>query len=215
MYANVKWVALDKKIFNSLLEDISNINTCLATFLADDAKSRVSRRVQTDILQMPALRTGEVVDILPQQPEVQSMVRVANTVRIMERDIDDSSLQVTNSPINNASPTGLVLSVADFDGGSLSGLDASRVLASLGGRPVLVEWTHYGKAISLDHLYRRGNLVRLLKDTGLYRKFGTLPSAGIVTDTGNSRVGLVFEVPIEIPRGPGSVQEKSLLDFLV
>ncbi|KAM7210285.1 hypothetical protein V8F06_014334 [Rhypophila decipiens] len=215
MYANVRWVALDKKSFKSLLEDISAINTCLATFLADDAKARVSRRVQTDILQMPELRTGEVVDILPQQPEVQNMVKVANTIRITEREIGDGSSEVTNSPINNASPTGLVLSVADFDGGSLSGLDASRVLASLGGRPVLVEWTHYGKSISLDHLYRRGNLVRLLKDTGLYRKFGTMPSAGIVTDTRNSRVGLVFEIPTETLRKQGPVIEKSLLDILV
>ncbi|KAM7184613.1 hypothetical protein V8F20_012136 [Naviculisporaceae sp. PSN 640] len=207
VYASVKWVALDKKTFKSLLDDISTINECLGTFLAPDARARVARRVQTDILQMPKLRPSEMADLLPGRPDVQNLARVAETVR-SQGELEDGTLESTNVMQKSApaTPTNLLLDVAEFESGSL-GVGPLRAISSLAGRRVLVEWTYYSKGINLDHLYRRGGLARLLKDTDLYHKFGTLSSPGMVTDATNNRLGLVFEIPSH--RG----KERSLLDL--
>jgi len=221
LLSSTKWVLLDRKEFKSLLEDIITINECLSTFLADDAKAKLRRRVQVDMIRTPGLDVGDAADLLPGDREVHTMAVLAKKLQTITEEEDqldnpqENLGEIQKLSGNHASgvhktPSSCILDVDDFDSGSLE-FGPSRAVSSLAKRPVLVEWTHYAKSINLDHFSRRGNLVRLLNNDGIYRKFQTLPSKGIVMDSKNSRIGLVFEIP---GKAGTTVQEKSLLDLV-
>jgi hypothetical protein len=210
LWVEVRWVALDKKTFKDLLKDISAINDCLRTFLSDDAKIKIGRRVEADILRSPQLSATAITDeLLPEIPVVRTMAIIKEQV-----EQEDHGEACTNSSeqesIEPAGAKPSILQVSDFSSGTL-GFGPSRSISSLAGRRVLVEWTHYGKEIDLSHFYRRGHLLQLLNDSNAFRRFKTLQPRGMVVDTKDSRIGLVFRVP---GNSAAAVQENTLTSLL-
>jgi len=212
LFANVKWLAYDQKLFLHLLNDIAAINACLGTFLSESARAKIDRRVQTNMLRNPKLHSDPVEEFLPENSEVRKLAKIQLEVEREERQTNSTDGKNGNISTQNERSTITkppILDISDFKPGTL-GFGPLRSLSFSNG-PVLVEWTQYGKSIQLDHFYRRGHLLSLLNDEDLFRKFKTLRPRGVVVDSKNSRIGLVFELPKDLD--PPS-QERTLRGML-
>ncbi|KAI0969000.1 hypothetical protein F4678DRAFT_440617 [Xylaria arbuscula] len=214
VYLGAKWLALDKKSFTSMLDDITAVNNCLNTFLSESSRATIHRRVQADLLQNNQLETLSVKNGLPNFTEVERLARIKEEVQT-EKIIEDKESYEPSTNAGDKTPNAFltrpgVFEITAFSGGPLS-LGPPRSVSSLTGRPVIIEWTHCRTNINLDHIYRRGNILQLLNDSNMFRKFNTLPSRGVVIDSKNDRIGLVFQIPSALQ---GPIQEKTLLDLI-
>ncbi|KAI1302921.1 hypothetical protein F5Y03DRAFT_360363 [Xylaria venustula] len=214
VYLGAKWLALDKKAFTSMLDDITAVNNCLNTFLSESSRATIRRRVQADLLQNNQLETLSVKDGLPNFTEIERLAKIKEEVQTEKLIEDKESYEPSGNAGDKAPNIFLarpgVFEITAFSGGPLS-LGPPRSVSSLTGRPVIIEWTHCRTNINLDHIYRRGNILQLLNDSNMFRKFNTLPSRGVVIDSKNDRIGLVFQIPSALQ---GPIQEKTLLDLI-
>ncbi|KAL8381041.1 hypothetical protein RB595_005368 [Gaeumannomyces hyphopodioides] len=213
IFTDVKWVALDQKTFEHLLKQVTAINDILNTYLPVDTRTAVSRRVQGDILRNPSVETdsAEMKEALQGDHEVQSLAVLKREVRkVKDLDAVDKGDEEPHGSAGAAVTRLQILDVDDFPNGTTD-FGPVRSISQRIGRPVLLEWTHYGKPVSLDHFYRRANLMYLLRDANVYRKLQTLRPEAVVRDKVNSRIGIVFEIPGKARSG---MQEKTLFDLL-
>src|SRR4051812_47857187 len=102
-------------------------------------------------------RIDNGTDLLLGEPEVQTLAILAKELQTVaeEEDVSSSRTQseTEETPLDSHGPRVLepppssVLDVDDFDNGPPE-FGPSRLISSLAGRPVLIEWTHYSTSIN-------------------------------------------------------------------
>ncbi|KAF6802654.1 hypothetical protein CMUS01_15292 [Colletotrichum musicola] len=130
-----------------------------------------------------------------------------------DHDVDDSVSVSSSAIVSNPGQTSKrtpVYQINDFKRGSLPHGDY-RTLTSLEDKQVVVEWKHYSRdqPIGFEQTLRLGGLAGLLNKHDLFQKFMTLPCKGLVHDTDNSRIGVIFSI-----EGSTTSRLRSLQDLI-
>ncbi|KAK0662036.1 hypothetical protein QBC41DRAFT_32809 [Cercophora samala] len=208
---SVKWELIDKKTFENLSKQITEFNNVLYKFLSPRDQSHLDRRTMDSELQndQKGLTLGSEIHALATIKEQLKREELSNTSD-SEHMFGNASTQITQET-GFMTPTP-VLDPEEFTP-SLE-LECSRSFSTLGGQPVMVEWTYYSSKslITVDQFSRKEKLVRLLNQANTsHTRLRTLRPTGIVSDRKNLRIGLVLLI-LAAPKLP--LEERSLLDLL-
>ncbi|KAG6355415.1 hypothetical protein INS49_003377 [Diaporthe citri] len=205
-----KWVTSDKSRVEDLLKSIERTNNLLVVLLDPEHQAHIDRQTDMTILDLVDRDTLEATTT---RPDLKAMGRIKRWQKQEQSDNGDEDLASTYSSttISSPAPTRVrTYQVRDFKRESLPHGEY-RTLTSLEDKRVMVEWKYYNQdqPIRLERTMRLGGLVGLLNRNEVFQKFMTLPCRGLVSDSINSRIGLVFSV-----EDPGTSRLKSLYDWI-
>jgi hypothetical protein len=185
IYAAVRWVGADKKVFSTLLSDITRINDSLLTLLEHGKQNRVQRQAEMAILDNVGSESTHLSE-LPDDSELKALISIKN----LQAEDHERELASTEA----VKPYQLhTYHVDDFKGEVVKFGD-TRSMCQLEEENVLVEWKYYSKEkpIRLERTLQLGNLVGLLNHMDLFKKFLAPKCKGLVNDDVNSRIGIIF-----------------------
>jgi hypothetical protein len=216
LYTGVHWVTSHKSTVTQLLEGVRNINHSLVELLQSTMQNQVSRQADLAVLDNVTHHTTGLAQSLPEGSDIRALARMRQW-QVCEQKESDSDVSSTGSA---RSGTTLVddtrairpntYSPQDFKRNTLK-IGDSRSLSVLNEESVVVEWKYYTKAhpFRIEQSFRLADLVKLLNQNELYRKFQALPCRGLVSDNENSRVGIVFTTG-----APTTTKVKTLQDII-
>jgi serine/threonine protein kinase len=195
-----KWVTSDKS-------KIEKTNELLVSLLDPAAQAQVGRQTDMTILDRVDHETIAESGTASSRPDLGAMARI-KLWQMQEQKRDHAAITdsddglsirtaVSGSGMEKPQPPGAgrvhPYQIRDFGRGTLPHGEY-RTLTMLEDKQVLVEWKHYSEnqPIRLGQTLRLGGLVGLLNRSQLYERFMTLPCQGLVDDSDNSRIGIVF-----------------------
>jgi len=184
---SLQWVATDRKAFQVLLKDITDINDDLITLLELGQRRRVRRQAEMAILcEIPA--SSESIKELPVDNGLATMIKMKS---LQEENRDGLP---ASGAAKHFQPR--VYRVEEFQGEFVK-LGDTRSMSRLDGEAALIEWKFYSKErpLRMERMLQIGSLVRLLNETELFKKFLAPKCRGLVNDDINWRVGIVFAPP--------------------
>lgn len=205
-----KWVTSDKSRVEDLLKSIGKTNNLLVVLLDPEHQAQIDRQTDMTILDLVDRDTLEATTT---RPDLKAMGRIKRWQKQEQKDNgeDDLVSVYSSTTISNPAPTRIrTYQVRDFKRESLPHGEY-RTLTSLEDERVMVEWKYYNQdqPIRLEQTMRLGGLVGLLNRNQVFQKFMTLPCRGLVEDSINSRIGLVFSV-----EDPSASRLRSLYDWI-
>ncbi|KAF6807633.1 hypothetical protein CSOJ01_08074 [Colletotrichum sojae] len=208
-----KWVTSDKGRVEGLLKSVEKTNDLLRDLLDQEHQAQVDR--QTDMTILDLVDSDTPIDAASTRPDLKAMGRIKLWQKQERRDheVDDSVSIASSTILSNPTKAPRrtpVFQVHDFKRGSLPHGDY-RTLTSLEDKKVLVEWKHYSRdqPIGFEQTLRLGGLAGLLNRHDVFQKFMTLPCKGLVHDTDNSRIGVIFSID-----GSAASRLRSLHDLI-
>ncbi|KAF6827128.1 hypothetical protein CPLU01_09294 [Colletotrichum plurivorum] len=208
-----KWVTSDKGRIEGLLKSVEKTNDLLRDLLDQEHQAQVDR--QTDMTILDLVDSDTPIEAATTRSDLKAMskIKLWQKQERKDHDVDDSVSVSSSIIVPNAGQTTRrtnVYQINDFKRGSLPHGDY-RTLTSLEDKQVLVEWKHYSRdqPIGLEQTLRLGGLAGLLNRNDVFHKFMTLSCKGLVNDTDNLRIGIVFSID-----GSNSNRFRSLQDLI-
>ncbi|KAF5582073.1 serine threonine kinase [Fusarium pseudoanthophilum] len=179
IYGAVKWVSVDRKVFSSLMVDITRLNTSLLTLLEVSRQQRVERQTELALLDSSE---GMHVSHLPENSDFKALVKL--------KSFQDEEQPETMVASEYPKP---IFHVDDIKGEPTK-VGETRSICQLHGESVLVEWRFYRKEnpIRIQRTSQLLRLVNLLNQSGVSGKFLAPKCKGLITDDANSRIGIIF-----------------------
>lgn len=210
MFLRTKWVTTDKGRVEELLKSIERTNNLLVVLLDPEHQAQIDRQTDMTILDLVDRDTLEATTT---RPDLKAMGRIKHWQKQEERDNgnDDAVSAYSSTTISSPAPRRIqTYQVGDFKRESLP-QGEYRTLTSLEDKRVMIEWKYYNQdqPIRLEQTIRLGGLVGLLNRNQVFQKFMTLPCRGLVEDSVNSRIGIVFSV-----EDPSATRLRSLHDWI-
>ncbi len=194
--SNVQWVTADKRTAQELLESIVVVNESLVELVQSVLQAQINRQTDLAILDNVDQHAHNITQNLPEGSDVRALASMKLwQVREQRESEDHASLSYsgTSLRVDARLTRPVTYSMQDFKKNTICVGD-SRSFSILGGESVVVEWKYFSKErlFHVEQSFRFADLVRLLNNNDLYKKFQAFFCNGYVTDNENSRVGMVF-----------------------
>ncbi|GAW20368.1 hypothetical protein ANO14919_098730 [Xylariales sp. No.14919] len=208
--SNVQWLATDKRTAQELLRSIEKVNESLVELVQSVLQAQIKRQTDLAVLDGVGHHAHTITQSLPEGSDLRALASMKLWQVREQRESEDHTSSTYSETslrfeVNSTRPT--TYSMQDFKKNTLLVGD-SRSFSFLGGESVVVEWRYFNKerSFNVEHAFRLADLVRLLNQNDLYKKFQALPCKGYVTDNENSRVGMVFSVGLSSTMAIQSLQ---------
>ena len=211
----VRWIAWDKKIFITFLQELTAINESLQKFLPKEQQAQIRRRINLEVLGNKGASGLATLSRDSSDPKDLGEIDTLASLKMMNveesalAENDNQSLERKGNEAPNSSLlllTGRVrpYQIDDFDSAAMK-VGLSRVITRLDNGQVLIEWKYYSSSrpLRVNQILRLANLVVLLSQRNVADRFHIPHCKGFVQDEKNSRIGLVYEVQ---PKGQDSEQ---------
>ncbi|KAI0811594.1 hypothetical protein GGR55DRAFT_108346 [Xylaria sp. FL0064] len=194
--SNVQWVATDKSTAQELLDSIGKVNDSLVDLVQSVLQAQIKRQTDLAVLENVDHYAYSITQSLPEGSDVRALASMKLWQVREQRESEDhasSTFSATSFRVDTKLNRPTTYSLQDFKRNTLR-IGDSRSFSVLGRESVVVEWRYFKKdnPFHVEQSFRLADLVRLLNNNDLYKKFQALPCKGYVTDNENSRVGMVF-----------------------
>jgi hypothetical protein len=225
LVSQVRW-PFDKKSFMTLLDEIQRFNDSLKALLQVELQIQVNRRADMEILEDSIPKDYAISTVLPDHRGLKTLVGVKKWQE-EENNLDEQS-QPTLHTLDESTPQTSIKSSAtssklhiypieEFAANSFKDFEA-RSIAMLGNEQVLVEWKYYSqKTWSSERKERLASLAGLLNRDGAFEKFLVPYCQGLVSDSANLRIGIIFNISAHgsgDPRTGAKRLSRSLQDII-
>ncbi|KAI1335947.1 hypothetical protein F5Y15DRAFT_221141 [Xylariaceae sp. FL0016] len=196
--ANLSWVTTDKSAAQDLFDSIKNINQSLVELLHSLQQAQINRQTDLAVLNNFDHHKLDITQSLLEGSDLRALACMKKWQMREHQESESQELSAVSGTTFGDEPgftRPMTYSVQDFKKSTLRVGD-SRSISVLNEQSVVVEWKYFSKdkPFNLEHSFRLSDLIKLLNQDDLYKKFQTLPCKGYVTDNDNSRVGMVFSI---------------------
>lgn len=183
----LKWIGIDKRTFEILLDEIQKTNKALLTFLPRYQQERIHRQTTMKMLSSISTSSGNHASSI-EDCELAALVGIK-----VLNDQDQTGRSSWSDSIER--PFHLhTLTTTDFQG-SMVDVAEARSIGKLDDGIVVIEWKYYNKDRSvMGWTARLKSLVGLLNQQDLFEKFLAPKCRGLVEDPLRSRIGILFNV---------------------
>ncbi|KAI1345646.1 hypothetical protein F5Y01DRAFT_308886 [Xylaria sp. FL0043] len=194
--SNVQWVETDKSTAQELLDSIGKVNDSLLDLVQSVLQAQIKRQTDLAVLENVDHHAHSITQSLPEGSDVRALASMKLWQVREQRESEDhasSTFSATSFRVDAKLSRPTTYSLQDFKRNTLR-IGDSRSFSVLGSESVVVEWRYFknDNPFHMEQSFRFADLIRLLNNNDLYKKFQVLPCKGYVTDNENSRVGMVF-----------------------
>jgi hypothetical protein len=197
-----RWLLWDKKYFTQLLDDLTSVNETLIKLLTSGRQVQVKRQVNLQVLGTngdAVLSTAQRLSIDQPSNNLVGTLAGLKEINPRENQANDKATDKQQLLLPALKEGGRVpqYQIDDFERETMR-TGPSRVLASLNGVQVLIEWKFFSEShpLRFEQIIRLGSLVGLLNRQEIYKDFHIPRCRGLVKDDNNYRIGLIFDVPV-------------------